>query len=106
MADDPDKIDITAETPIGKLAAKGVRVSDLIGLLTLVAVAGAGAVLYRHAANGSERDAALVITMKEISSSLALLSPNGVAVGFLRRFARRRLVAGVSLRNQTRGDKN
>jgi len=69
MADDPDKIDITAETPIGKLAAKGVRISDLIGLLTLVAVAGASAVIYRHDAGGTDRDAAMVNTMKDISQT-------------------------------------
>lgn len=69
MADDPDKQDLAVETPIGKLAAKGVRISDLIGLLTFVAVAGAGAILYQHHATGLDRDQAMVATMKEISTT-------------------------------------
>lgn len=38
MNDDGGKVEISADTPIGKLAAKGMRISDLIGLFTLLGV--------------------------------------------------------------------
>lgn len=39
MAEQDPQQDISLETPIGKLAAKGVRTSDLIGIITLLGVA-------------------------------------------------------------------
>jgi len=38
--DENDRMEVSAETPLGKLAAKGFRVSDIISLLTLLGVAG------------------------------------------------------------------
>lgn len=40
---DDDQQDVFVETPLGKLRARGVRVSDLIGLVTLCIC---GAILY------------------------------------------------------------
>lgn len=39
MPEENNKQDISIETPIGKLAAKGVRVSDMIGIITMIGVA-------------------------------------------------------------------
>jgi hypothetical protein len=61
--------DVSIETPIGKLAAKGVRVSDTIGLLTFVAVALIALALYFHKDDADKATKEFTIAVKEQSQS-------------------------------------
>ena len=69
MSEPESVMDVVAETPIGKLAAKGVRVSDLIGLLTLLAVALGAYALYHHGEDAKNSTVAVTMSIEKQTQS-------------------------------------
>jgi hypothetical protein len=58
--------DVSLETPLGKLAARGVRTSDIIGLMTLLAVSLVLSIIWRHDDTEAQTSREMVHTMKDL----------------------------------------
>ncbi len=65
-----DGMEISADTPVGRLAAKGVRVSDLIGLLTLMGVSGAIYFSWQTSQSLTEHEKQANVVSMEIATSI------------------------------------
>lgn len=82
MAEQEPSQDIEISNPVlGKLAAKGVRTSDIIGLLTFCCVVGVGFVgwqistaLGAHKIETAQSNAALVGAIKDLAGSQKLMT--------------------------------
>lgn len=72
-SEDPPQ-DLAVETPVGKLAAKGFRVSDTIALLTLVGVAVLSTLMYMHMQQADQTNAALLGAIKQQTEVLGKLT--------------------------------
>lgn len=65
------KIDVEANTPLGKLAAKGIRTSDLISFVGIGAMCVMVWQIFEHKADAAEGDKAVVQAIKENSRETA-----------------------------------
>lgn len=66
-----DTQEISAETPIGKLAAKGVRLSDTVSLVSLLIITWIGSMMYYHMQQTADANQNIAGAIKEWSASLS-----------------------------------
>jgi hypothetical protein len=65
-----DVQEISAETPVGKLAAKGVRLSDTISLVSLLVVVWSGSMMYFHMQQTAEANQNIATALNKLSDNL------------------------------------
>lgn len=63
------KQEITVKTAVGSLAAKGFRVSDTIGLMTLLVVVALGAIMFQHMQQTAEANQNIATAINKLTAS-------------------------------------
>lgn len=69
---DDEGIEVSADTPIGKLAAKGMRVSDFIALLTLVGVCSTSFFMYQLSLTLANHEAISSSSQRQFATTIRL----------------------------------